>query len=61
MSMVVGLELEKVKQLVGLKNVTISNFANKILHMKTLRLTLHYLITSLFIIQMSFLFSDFIR
>ena len=30
MSMVVGLELEKVKQLVGLKNVTISNFANKI-------------------------------
>ena len=44
-----GLELQKTKQLLGLKHVTISNFANKILR-------LHYITTYLFIIQMSFFF-----
>ena len=55
-----GLELQKVKQVLGLKHVTISNFANKIFPHENIATTLH-LTTSLLIIQMSLFFSDFIR
>ena len=50
-----GLELQKVQQHLGLKHVTISNFANKIFAYENIATTLH-LTTSLFIIQMSFFF-----
>ena len=47
-----GLELQKVKQLLGLKHVTISNFANKVFAYENIAT----ITTSLFIIQMSFFF-----
>ena len=36
-----GLELQKVKQFLGLKHVTISNFANKIFAYENITTTLH--------------------
>ena len=36
-----GLELQKIKQLLGLKHVTISNFANKIFAYENIATTLH--------------------
>ena len=36
-----GLELQKVKQLLGLKHITISNFANKIFAYENIATTLH--------------------
>ena len=36
-----GLELQKIKQLLGLKHITISNFANKIFAYENIATTLH--------------------
>ena len=40
-----GLDLQKVKQLLGLKHVTISNFANKIFAYENIATTVHYITT----------------
>ena len=54
-----GLELQKVKQLLGLKHVTISNFANKIFAYENITTTLHNHISVYYTDVI--LFSDFIR
>ena len=62
-----GLDLQKVKQLLGLKHVTISNFANKIFAYENIATTLynHILYTAKvnqYIVQNGcHFFSDFIR
>ena len=54
-----GLELQKVKQHLGLKHVTISNFANKIFAYENIATTLHKHISVYY--TDIILFSDFIR
>ena len=54
-----GLELQKVKQLLGLKHVTIRNFANKIFAYENIATTLHNHISVYYTDVI--LFSDFIR
>ena len=54
-----GLELQKVKQPLGLKHVTISNFANKIVAYENIATTLHKHISVYYTDVI--LFSDFIR
>ena len=54
-----GLELQKVKQLLGLKHVTISNFTNKIFAYENIATTLHNHISVNYTDVI--LFSDFIR
>ena len=54
-----GLELQKVKQLLGLKHVTISNFANKIFAYENISTTLHNHISVNYTDVI--LFSDLIR
>ena len=51
-----GLELQKVKQLLGLKHVTISNFSNNIFAYENITTTLHNHISVYCTIQMSFFF-----
>ena len=54
-----GLELQKVQQHLGLKHVTISNFANKIFAYENIATTLHNHISIYYTDVI--LFSDFIR
>ena len=54
-----GLELQKVKQFLDLKHVTISNFANKIFAYENIATTLHNHISVNYTDVI--LFSDFIR
>ena len=63
-----GLDLQKVKQLLGLKHITISNFANKIFAYENIATTLHnHIILYTAIVNQDIVqngcysFSDFIR